>query len=76
MSESTIDRLEREFGATCRAEDGGVTIECFDADSETVYALMAALDSAGQELHEVESIDPDLEEVFLQMIDEETGGEH
>jgi len=76
VRDSVRDRLEREFDATCRRDGDQVTVECFDADGETIYALMGALAETGQELCEVESVDPDLEEAFLRLIDgdDETGG--
>jgi ABC-type multidrug transport system, ATPase component len=66
-------RLEREFGATCRTDGDQVTVEWFDTDSATVYAVMDLLSETGQELRDVESVDPDLEEVFLRLIDGEDG---
>jgi len=66
-------RLEREFGATCRTDGDRVTVEWFDTDSATVYAVMDLLAETGQELRDVESVDPDLEEVFLRLIDGEDG---
>ena len=62
-------RLEREFGATCRTDGNRVTVEWFDTDSATMYAVMNLLAETGQELRDVESVDPDLEEVFLRLVD-------
>ena len=62
-------RLEREFGATCRTDGDRVTVEWFDTDSATVYAVMDLLSETGQELRNVESVDPNLEEAFLRLIE-------
>ena len=75
LPEAVAARLENGFGATCERENETVTIECVGADSDTVYALMGLLDDAGVELLEIESIDPDLEDVFLRVIEDENGGE-
>jgi ABC-2 type transport system ATP-binding protein len=73
VSGSVRARLEREFGATCRTDGDRVTVEWFDTDSATVYAVMELLAETGQELRDIESVDPDLEEVFLRLIDDEDG---
>jgi ABC-2 type transport system ATP-binding protein len=78
MPEAVETRLRREFDVTCEREGDQVTIDCVGADSDTVYALMDVLSEAGMELREVESVDPDLEDVFLEVIDDPTaanGGE-
>jgi len=73
VSGSVRARLEREFGATCRTDGDRVTVEWFDTDSATVYAVMELLAETGQELRDIDSVDPDLEEVFLRLIDDEDG---
>jgi ABC-2 type transport system ATP-binding protein len=73
VRESVRARLEREFDATCRTDGDRVTVEWVDTDGESVYQMMGVLSETGQELRGVESVDPDLEEAFLRLIDE--GGE-
>ncbi|MFC7072799.1 ABC transporter ATP-binding protein [Halovenus rubra] len=70
LPEAVETRLRREFDITCKREDNQVAIDCMGADSDTVYALMDVLSDAGMELHEVESVDLDLEDVFLEVIDD------
>jgi len=68
-------RLETEVGATCRTDGDRVTVEWSDTGSETVYEVMSILAETGQELCEVASLDPDLEEAFLRLVEGETDPE-
>jgi ABC-2 type transport system ATP-binding protein len=70
LPEAIETRLRREFDVTFEREGGQVALECVGADSDTVYALMDVLSEAGMELREIESVDPDLEDVFLEVIDD------
>ncbi|SDJ59279.1 ABC-2 type transport system ATP-binding protein [Halovenus aranensis] len=67
-------RLTTAFDVTCQPDGDQTVIECVDADSETVYALMEQFSDAGLELADVESVEPDLEEVFLRVIDDQRPG--
>jgi len=60
-------RLESGLGLSVEADGETVTIECQAADSQTVYDLMRLLEGQDTELREIESVDPDLEEIFLQL---------
>jgi ABC-2 type transport system ATP-binding protein len=71
VPESVRTRLEREFDASCQTDGDRVTVEWFDTDGGTVYAVMDLLAETGQELRDVTSVDPNLEEVFLRLIDDE-----
>jgi len=71
VSASVQTRLERAFDATCRTNGDRVVVEWFDADGSSVYAMTDLLAETGQELCDIESVDPDLEEAFLRLIDEE-----
>jgi ABC-2 type transport system ATP-binding protein len=71
VSASVQRRLERSFDATCRAEGDRVVVEWFDADGSTVYEMTDLLAETGQVLRDIESVDPDLEEAFLRLIDGE-----
>jgi ABC-2 type transport system ATP-binding protein len=73
LDDSVRRRLVREFDADVDETDEQVTIECMDVDSEIVYALMDLLAETEQELLEIESVEPDLEEVFLTMTGDESG---
>jgi len=75
IPEAARKRLSHGFGATIEQSDDHVSIECTDADSETVYALMDLLGETGQELLEIETVDPDLEEVFLSMTGQQAADE-
>lgn len=75
VPEAVCAQLEREFDATCRRADDHVTVECVDADGETIYALMETLAETGQKLREIESVEPDLEEAFLRLIDRDDGSD-
>jgi ABC-type multidrug transport system, ATPase component len=71
VSTSVRTRLEREFDATCRTDGDRVVVEWFDADGSTVYEMTDLLAETGQQLRDIESVDPDLEEAFLHLIDSE-----
>jgi ABC-2 type transport system ATP-binding protein len=71
VSVSVRTRLERVFDATCRTDGDRVVVEWFDADGSSVYAMTDLLAETGQELCDIESVDPDLEEAFLRLIDGE-----
>ena len=69
VSASVRARLDREFDATCRADGDRVVVEWFDADGSTVYEMTDLLAETGQQLRDIESVDPDLEEAFLRLVD-------
>jgi ABC-2 type transport system ATP-binding protein len=64
-------RLERSFDATCRDTGAGLTIEVTAEDGEVVYELLELLRTAGATLLDIDSVEPDLEEVFLRLTDSE-----
>lgn len=70
--ETVVDRARSAGVAptvdiTRKADGDRISLECHAVDSQTIYALMDAFAEAGVELVDVQSIDPDLEEVFLHL---------
>lgn len=63
-------QLEHELGASCRRDGSTTTIELTAEESDPVYELVAALREAELSLRGIESVEPDLEEVFLRLTDE------
>ena len=66
-------RLERTVGADCTAGDERVTVTFTATRGDEMYDVMAVLAETGQDLRDVESVEPDLEEVFLQLTDTGAG---
>ncbi|MEY7849658.1 ABC transporter ATP-binding protein [Natrarchaeobius sp. A-rgal3] len=64
-------QLERAVGADCKPEGDGVAITFTAADGEDVYEAMDVLRAYDLSLREIDSSDPNLEEVFLRL----TGGD-
>lgn len=65
------DRLEREYDLSDWKQSENRTIfEIILPDNNAVYDLMEILRSAGVDLIDIKSVDPDLEEVFLSLIDQ------
>ncbi|WP_267161735.1 ABC transporter ATP-binding protein [Halovenus salina] len=75
LSEALETRLRDAFEITCEQDGSQTAIECIGADSETLYGLMDQFQDAGVELADIASVDPDLEDVFLRVIDDGLGGE-
>jgi ABC-2 type transport system ATP-binding protein len=69
VRESVRRRLEREFDATCRVDGDEVAVEWLDTDSRTTYEVMDVLAETDQTIRELDSLDSDLEEAFLQLVD-------
>ncbi|WP_181685902.1 ABC transporter ATP-binding protein [Halorhabdus salina] len=70
IDESTLDDLRNRFDLTgVERLDGRVRFEVA-ADSTTFYRLTDALEAAGVELADVETIQPDLAEAFLEVTGE------
>lgn len=67
LAPSFRSRLERTFEATCSRNGAVTTIELIAEESETVYTLFEALREEGLTLRGVDSVDPGLEDVFLQL---------
>jgi len=63
-------RLEDGLDLVVEEDEESATIQCHGADSQTVYDLMRLLDGQDKELRGVESVDPDLEQIFLQLTDD------
>jgi ABC-2 type transport system ATP-binding protein len=75
LSEQTRQLLVEEFDASIDRNNDGTVIQCVSIDSDGVYQLMASLSAEEQTLREVESIDPGLEDIFLDIVDgDETFG--
>lgn len=74
--ESTVDsdvqhRLERAVEATCSNDGDRVTITFTATEGDEMYEVIEILRETGQELRDIKSLEPDLEEVFLRLT--ETG---
>ncbi|WP_247003375.1 ABC transporter ATP-binding protein [Halosolutus gelatinilyticus] len=68
------DRIERHYRIQRWSRDGDQTaIELVIADSEAFYDLVALLRRTGCVLHDVTSLEPDLEDVFLRLIGRDEG---
>jgi len=63
-------RLTSGLDLAVEEGDGTVTIECQGADSQTVYDLMRLLEGQDKALRGIESVDPDLEEIFLRLTED------
>jgi len=61
-----LDGLDLEV----RTESDRLVIESQGTDSQTVYELMRLLEETGQELRDIDSVAPDLEEIFLELTDD------
>jgi len=64
--------IQRTFEAEILEDDEKSHIDATVTDPDTVYDLLSVIKSYDKSLHDIRSIDPDLEEVFLQAIGEET----
>lgn len=63
------DRLT-DLGFTTGTEGERLVVESQGADSQAVYDLMRLLEETDQEIRAIDSVDPDLEEIFLELTDE------
>lgn len=71
VADDVLRRFERAVGADC-SDDGDRVIVTFTAtNGDEIYDVMDIIRDAGAELRDVESVDPNLEEVFLRLT--ETG---
>ena len=64
------DAVERKFDATVRRNGDEETIEITVTEAETLYSLLKAVKSGETTLVDVQSNEPELEEVFLRFIEE------
>ncbi|QLH82743.1 ABC transporter ATP-binding protein [Halosimplex pelagicum] len=72
LDDDTRERLRETYGVeTFESRGDRTAFEVSLGDPERFYDLMDALRAAGLTVHAVESVDPDLEEVFLEL----TGGD-
>jgi ABC-2 type transport system ATP-binding protein len=68
---ASVRRRLEQADAVCRRDGDQTVVEWVDTDSGTVYDVMDVLAETGQEIAALESPDPDLEEVFLRLVDDE-----
>ena len=73
LDEDLRHEIRRAFDVEIREDDGNCHIDATVTDSDTVYDLLSAIKSDGRSLHDIRSIEPDLEEVFLRAIGDDTG---
>jgi ABC-2 type transport system ATP-binding protein len=78
LDDATVERLREEYGAESFDHRGDRTaFEVTLGDPARLYDLMDDLRAAGLLVRSVESVDPDLEDVFLELTDEDAdGGEY
>lgn len=69
------DEIEREFEVELLEERGTFHIDVMVTDTDRVYKLLSKLKCDDRELIDLQSVDPDLEEVFLSLIEDDTAGD-
>jgi len=73
VGEAVRQRVEQMVGANCTDHGDRFTITFTATEGDELYDVFDVLSETGQELRDVESLEPDLEEVFLKLT--ETGPE-
>ena len=68
LDEDLRRETRHAFDAEIRQIDGDCHIDVTVTDTNTVYDLLSVIKSHGRSLHDIRSIEPDLEEVFLRVI--------
>jgi ABC-2 type transport system ATP-binding protein len=74
IEDLVFDQLQTRFDHAARSSDGRVLVECHDAGVSTLHDLLGLIKHSNQSLRTIQSIDPDLEEVFLRLTGED--GDH
>ena len=69
--DTTVRRRLEGLDLDLRTESDRLVIESQGTDSQTVYELMRLLEETGQELRDIDSVAPDLEEIFLELTDDD-----
>jgi len=67
-TQSELPGIELPAGATVGHEDGATVITSPSLQSRQLYALLARLNEAGLPLRSVSPVEPDLEDVFLELV--------
>jgi ABC-2 type transport system ATP-binding protein len=63
-----VRELRQSFDVEVQNFNGEARIDATVTDTDTVYDLLTAIKSSGKSLLDIQSVEPDLEEVFLQLV--------
>lgn len=74
-AEETRIHLERGLGAECNDVGHAFTITVTAEDDRDLYAVLDVLRSSDREIRDIESLEPDLEEIFLELTETGTTAE-